>query len=166
MGYDLDPLRCIEERKRFYAHAIPENWLVLFTHDHDTPMGRVVLNDRASRSSPVDRGAPPPHTFFSKILRNKELWAKYSIQTVCGQNIDFKQVSSWAEMEGQALGRAPHKGVPLFNDKGCVKPLWCGKCALRWSEAGSEGDTGVRKEQHRVHSAQRIPIQLNWLLPH
>jgi glyoxylase-like metal-dependent hydrolase (beta-lactamase superfamily II) len=46
MGYDLDPLRCIEERKRFYARAIPEQWLVLFTHDHDTPMARVVLNEK------------------------------------------------------------------------------------------------------------------------
>jgi glyoxylase-like metal-dependent hydrolase (beta-lactamase superfamily II) len=46
MGYDLDPLRCIEERKRFYARAIPEQWLVLFPHDHDTPMARVALNDR------------------------------------------------------------------------------------------------------------------------
>ena len=44
MGYDLDPLRCIEERKRFHARAIPEQWLVLFTHDHDTPMARVVLD--------------------------------------------------------------------------------------------------------------------------
>jgi glyoxylase-like metal-dependent hydrolase (beta-lactamase superfamily II) len=44
MGYDLDPLRCIEERKRFYARAIPEQWLVLFTHDHDTPMAQLVLN--------------------------------------------------------------------------------------------------------------------------
>ena len=41
MGYDLDPLRVIEERKRFYSRAIPEQWLVLFTHDHDTPLGRV-----------------------------------------------------------------------------------------------------------------------------
>ena len=46
MGYDLDPLRCIEERKRFYARAIPEDWLVLFTHDHDTPMARVGLNEK------------------------------------------------------------------------------------------------------------------------
>lgn len=46
MGYDLDPLRCIEERKRFYARAIPERWTVLFTHDHDTPMARVVLNEK------------------------------------------------------------------------------------------------------------------------
>jgi glyoxylase-like metal-dependent hydrolase (beta-lactamase superfamily II) len=46
MGYDLDPLRSIEERKRFYARAIPQQWLVLFTHDHDTPMARIALNDK------------------------------------------------------------------------------------------------------------------------
>ena len=46
MGYDLDPLRCIQERKRFHARAIPEQWLVLFTHDHDTPMARIALNDK------------------------------------------------------------------------------------------------------------------------
>jgi glyoxylase-like metal-dependent hydrolase (beta-lactamase superfamily II) len=46
MGYDLDPLRCIEERKRFYSRAIPEQWLVLFTHDHQTPMARVQWNEK------------------------------------------------------------------------------------------------------------------------
>ena len=46
MGYDLDPLRCIEERKRFYKRAIPEEWLVLFTHDHHNPMGYVSWSDR------------------------------------------------------------------------------------------------------------------------
>jgi glyoxylase-like metal-dependent hydrolase (beta-lactamase superfamily II) len=46
LGYDLDPLRCIEERKRFYKRAIPENWLVLFTHDHHTPMGFVNWSDK------------------------------------------------------------------------------------------------------------------------
>jgi glyoxylase-like metal-dependent hydrolase (beta-lactamase superfamily II) len=46
MGYDLDPLRTIEERKRFYRRAIPEQWLVLFTHDHETPMARVVLDEK------------------------------------------------------------------------------------------------------------------------
>lgn len=44
MGYDLYPLTCIEERKRFYQRAIPEKWTVLFTHDHHRPMGKVVLN--------------------------------------------------------------------------------------------------------------------------
>ena len=46
MGYDLDPLTCIEQRKRFYQRAIPEDWLVLFTHDHDTPMARIALNEK------------------------------------------------------------------------------------------------------------------------
>jgi len=46
MGYDLDPLRCIEERKRFYARAIPERWMVLFTHDHHTPYGFIELNEK------------------------------------------------------------------------------------------------------------------------
>ncbi|HMF63365.1 MAG TPA: MBL fold metallo-hydrolase [Edaphobacter sp.] len=46
MGYDLDPLESIEQRKRFYKRAIPENWLVLFTHDHHTPMARIGLNEK------------------------------------------------------------------------------------------------------------------------
>ncbi len=46
MGYDLDPLTCIEERKRFYSQAIPEEWLVLFTHDHHTPFGYIELSDK------------------------------------------------------------------------------------------------------------------------
>jgi len=46
MGYDLDPLTCIEERKRFYSRAIPEEWLVLFTHDHHVPFGYVELSDK------------------------------------------------------------------------------------------------------------------------
>ncbi len=46
MGYDLDPLECIAQRKRFYARAIPEEWLVLFTHDHHTPMGYIEMSDR------------------------------------------------------------------------------------------------------------------------
>lgn len=46
MGYDLDPLTCIEQRKRFLSRAIPEQWLVLFTHDHHTPMGRIEWNEK------------------------------------------------------------------------------------------------------------------------
>ena len=52
MGYDLDPLTCIEQRKRFYKRAIPEQWLVLFTHDHHVPFGHVKLNEK---SKPVMR---------------------------------------------------------------------------------------------------------------
>jgi glyoxylase-like metal-dependent hydrolase (beta-lactamase superfamily II) len=46
MGYDLDPVECIAQRKRFYQRAIPEQWLVLFTHDHERPMGRLGLNEK------------------------------------------------------------------------------------------------------------------------
>jgi glyoxylase-like metal-dependent hydrolase (beta-lactamase superfamily II) len=46
MGYDLDPVTTIEQRKRFYARAIPERWMVLFTHDHHTPFGYVELNEK------------------------------------------------------------------------------------------------------------------------
>jgi hypothetical protein len=37
MAYDLFPLETIENRKRYYQHAIPEKWLTIFTHDHETP---------------------------------------------------------------------------------------------------------------------------------
>jgi glyoxylase-like metal-dependent hydrolase (beta-lactamase superfamily II) len=46
MGYDLDPLTCIEQRKRFLSRAIPEEWLVLFTHDHEHPMGYVEVGEK------------------------------------------------------------------------------------------------------------------------
>jgi glyoxylase-like metal-dependent hydrolase (beta-lactamase superfamily II) len=37
MGFDLDPLRVIEERKKFLQRAIEGGWLVMFTHDHHVP---------------------------------------------------------------------------------------------------------------------------------
>jgi glyoxylase-like metal-dependent hydrolase (beta-lactamase superfamily II) len=37
MGFDLDPLRVIEERKKFLRPAIESEWLVMFTHDHHVP---------------------------------------------------------------------------------------------------------------------------------
>ena len=46
MGYDLDPLTCIAQRKRFLARAIPERWLVLFTHDHQVPVAYVEWNEK------------------------------------------------------------------------------------------------------------------------
>jgi glyoxylase-like metal-dependent hydrolase (beta-lactamase superfamily II) len=46
MGYDLDPLTCIEQRKGFLKRAIEEKWLVLFTHDHQVPMGYLGWNEK------------------------------------------------------------------------------------------------------------------------
>ncbi len=39
-------IRCIEERKRLLARAIPEHWLLIFPHDHQLPATRVTLNDK------------------------------------------------------------------------------------------------------------------------
>jgi glyoxylase-like metal-dependent hydrolase (beta-lactamase superfamily II) len=41
MGYDLDPIACIDNRNRFYREAIPEHWLVMFTHDPKVPWAYV-----------------------------------------------------------------------------------------------------------------------------
>jgi glyoxylase-like metal-dependent hydrolase (beta-lactamase superfamily II) len=46
MGYDLDPVTCIAQRKRFLASAIPEQWLVLFTHDHHVPAAILTTNEK------------------------------------------------------------------------------------------------------------------------
>lgn len=46
MGYDLDPLTCIEQRKRFLSRAIPERWLVLFPHDHQVPAAYVEWSEK------------------------------------------------------------------------------------------------------------------------
>lgn len=46
MGFDLDPLRTIEERKRFYRFAMDEKWTVIFPHDHQNPMGVVEADER------------------------------------------------------------------------------------------------------------------------
>jgi glyoxylase-like metal-dependent hydrolase (beta-lactamase superfamily II) len=37
MAYDLFPLETIENRKRYYSQAVPEQWLTIFTHDPDIP---------------------------------------------------------------------------------------------------------------------------------
>ncbi len=44
LGFDLDPVRCIAERKRFLSRAIPEKWVVLFPHDHHTPAARISVD--------------------------------------------------------------------------------------------------------------------------
>ena len=44
MAYDLFPLQTIENRKRVYAEAIPEKWLMVFTHDPTTPWAYVEKN--------------------------------------------------------------------------------------------------------------------------
>jgi len=37
MAFDLYPLQTIESKKEYYARALPERWLTVFTHDPKTP---------------------------------------------------------------------------------------------------------------------------------
>jgi len=46
MAFDLYPLQTIESRKKYYAQAIPEKWLTVFTHDDQAPWGYVERGDR------------------------------------------------------------------------------------------------------------------------
>ena len=46
MAYDLYPLQTIESRKKYYARAIPEKWLTVFTHDDAVPWGYVEKSDK------------------------------------------------------------------------------------------------------------------------
>ena len=46
MAFDLFPLDTIESRKRYYAQAIPEKWLTVFTHDDQNPWGYVERGER------------------------------------------------------------------------------------------------------------------------
>jgi glyoxylase-like metal-dependent hydrolase (beta-lactamase superfamily II) len=41
MGFDLYPLQTIESKKQYYAQALPEKWLTVFTHDAKTPWAYV-----------------------------------------------------------------------------------------------------------------------------
>ena len=41
MAFDLYPLQTIESKKQYYAKALPERWLTVFTHDAKTPWAYV-----------------------------------------------------------------------------------------------------------------------------
>ena len=41
MSFDLYPLQTIESKKVYYARAIPEKWITVFTHDPKIPWARV-----------------------------------------------------------------------------------------------------------------------------
>ncbi len=45
-GFDLFPLDTLASRKRYYAKAIPEKWLTVFTHDMKVPWGYVEKDEK------------------------------------------------------------------------------------------------------------------------
>ncbi len=46
MAFDLFPLETIENKKRYYAHAIAEKWLTIFTHDPNLPWAYVEKDEK------------------------------------------------------------------------------------------------------------------------
>ena len=52
MSFDLYPLETIESRKRYYARAIPEKWLTMFTHDPEIPWAYVQKDERGKIVAP------------------------------------------------------------------------------------------------------------------
>jgi glyoxylase-like metal-dependent hydrolase (beta-lactamase superfamily II) len=46
MAFDLYPLDTIESKKQYYAQAIPEKWLTVFTHDPTTPWAYVEKDEQ------------------------------------------------------------------------------------------------------------------------
>jgi glyoxylase-like metal-dependent hydrolase (beta-lactamase superfamily II) len=46
MAYDLYPIETIESRKRYYAQAVPEKWLTMFTHDASLPWAYVTKDEK------------------------------------------------------------------------------------------------------------------------
>jgi glyoxylase-like metal-dependent hydrolase (beta-lactamase superfamily II) len=57
MSFDLYPLQAIESRKQYYAKAIPQSWLTVFTHDAKVPWA-YVEKDEAGKM--VAKAVPLP----------------------------------------------------------------------------------------------------------
>ena len=53
MAFDLYPLQTIESKKQYYAKAVPEKWLTVFTHDPKVPWAYV---ERDAAGKMVVRG--------------------------------------------------------------------------------------------------------------
>ncbi|MBT8380320.1 MAG: MBL fold metallo-hydrolase [Ignavibacteria bacterium] len=46
MGYDLQPLVTLEEKKKYLKHAVDENWKLIFGHDPDTAYVTVKITEK------------------------------------------------------------------------------------------------------------------------
>ena len=46
MGYDLEPLVTLESKRRLYARAEAEGWLLVFEHDATVATGRLGREDK------------------------------------------------------------------------------------------------------------------------
>jgi len=48
MGYDVEPLRTLESKRRLVADALDQGWWLCFEHDHDVVMGRLVAGEKGT----------------------------------------------------------------------------------------------------------------------
>jgi hypothetical protein len=46
MGYDLFPLTTMENKQLWLPRAAQEDWLCVFEHDAETPVGRLRADER------------------------------------------------------------------------------------------------------------------------
>jgi glyoxylase-like metal-dependent hydrolase (beta-lactamase superfamily II) len=54
MGFDLYPIETINSRQRYYARALPEKWLTVFTHDDAVPWAYVEQDSAGKLRARVD----------------------------------------------------------------------------------------------------------------
>ena len=50
MGYDLFPIKTVEEKKKLLKRAVDGNWFIFYEHDLDVEMSQVMLKNRGYRS--------------------------------------------------------------------------------------------------------------------
>jgi glyoxylase-like metal-dependent hydrolase (beta-lactamase superfamily II) len=51
MGYDLQPLVTIEEKKKVLTKAVEENWKLFFEHDPETAVATVIKDEKGFRAN-------------------------------------------------------------------------------------------------------------------
>ncbi|MBI4810784.1 MAG: MBL fold metallo-hydrolase [Ignavibacteriales bacterium] len=55
MGFDLNPLITLEDKKKFLKRAVDENWIIFFEHDPDTIAGKIKRTEKGYMfDSPVE----------------------------------------------------------------------------------------------------------------
>ena len=95
MSYDLYPIETIESRKRYYAQALPEKWLTMFTHDAKLPWAYVVKDEKGKMVVGEYRDVPDVKSVRRncKSLASACLWP-LTEQTVGRSRAPFRDTRS------------------------------------------------------------------------
>lgn len=54
MGYDLQPLVTLEEKKKIIPKAVEESWILFFEHDPETAAARVVKSEKGYKADAIE----------------------------------------------------------------------------------------------------------------